>query len=372
MNLRKPLILLAVAVIGAAALTALHGDEPLDERVVRIETERAFPDFADELAQYPPAVRLAMLDYADDEELVLNARLALLRHPDRTPRLLALYGPGEAFRDILRRHGPAIVPPVHYFLEHDLLSVRLYALLADPPAQSRDNADDDLQTVADGGDIEPIPPEVRGWYAIAFIREEGHDFLGQFVTDDTGTVHWVQTERFATGAKRLFTSGLTTLEMKWRRGDDIEAGDYGWATVDVMIPVVAFKLARAGKLAGHSARSAGTSARLAKAGAGTARVGRTLAIVGSAAGIGYVAMNPGVLNSIGGEIAATLGLPAWAINGAIWFVLLLPLLILLRIGQRWLLRPLYRSLMLTAALTARLRRRLHPDTAVGREIPGRH
>lgn len=369
MNLRTPLILLAAAAIGAAALTALHSDEPLEERVTRIETRKTFPAFADELAQHPPAVRLVMLDYAGDEELVLNARLALLRHPHKTPRLLALYGPSEAFRDILREHGPAIVPPVHYFLEHDLLSVRLYSLLADPPDSSRDN-DDELQTVADGYELEPIPPETRGWYAIAFIREEGHDFLGQFVTGDDGSVHWVQTERFATGAKRLFTSGLTTLEMKWRRGDDLEAGDWGWATVDVMIPVVAFKLARAGKLAGHSARSAGTSARMARAGAGTARLGRTLAIAGSAAGIGYIAMNPGVLNSIGGQIATTLGLPAWAINGVIWFIVLLPLLILLRIGQRWLLRPFFRFLMFTAALMARIRRRLYPDIPVGREPGG--
>ncbi len=362
MNLRTPLLLLlAAAAIGAAALTALHGDEPLDERVVRIETERTFPDLAGELAQYPPAVRLVMLDYADDEELVLNARLALLRHPGKTPRLLALYGPGDAFREILRRHGPAIVPPVHYFLEHDLPSLRLYSLLAEPPAEAGDDTPDELRTVADSGDLEPIPPAVRGWYAIAFIREEGHDFLGQFVTGDTGEVHWIQTERFATGAKRLFTSGLTTLEMKWRRGDDIEAGDYGWAAVDVMIPVVAFKLARAGKLAGHSARSATTSARLAKAGAGTARVGRTLALATSAAGIGYIAMNPGVLNSIGGEIAAAVGLPAWAVNATLWFVLLLPLLILLHLGHRWLLRPVARLLTGLVAILTWLRSRLHSE-----------
>lgn len=361
MNLRRPFMLLAAAAIGAAGLTALHGDEPLDERVVRIETERTFPDFADELAQHPPAARLVMLDYAGDEELVLNARLALLRHPDKTPGLLALYGPSDAFREILRRHGPAVVPPVHYFLEHDLLSVRLYSLLADPPAESGDAADDDLQTVADSGDIEPIPPEVRGWYAIAFIREEGHDFLGQFVTGEAGEVHWIQSERFATGAKRLFTSGLTTLETKWRLGRDIEADDYLWATVDVMIPVVAFKLARAGRMAGQSARAAGTGARLAKVGAGTARVGRTLAIAGSAAGIGYIAMNPGVLNSIGSGIAATLGLPAWAVNGAIWFALLLPLLILLRFVHGWLLYPAYRLLTLVIETLKRLQNRLRPE-----------
>lgn len=355
MNLRTPVLLLAAAAIGAAALTALHGDEPLDERVVRIETEKAFPGFADELGQHPPATRLVMLDYAGDEELVLNARLALLRHPDKTPRLLSLYGTSPAFRDILREHGPAVVPPVHYFLEHDLLSVRLYSLLADPPKEQPDETDDELQAIADDGPVEPIPPEIRGWYAIAFIREEGHDFLGQFITDRDGTVHWIQTERFATGAKRLFTSGLTTLETKWRLGRHIEADDYLWATVDVMMPVVAFKLARAGKLAGHSARSAGTTARLAKTGAGGVRLGRTLALAGSAAGLGYIAMNPGVLNSIGREIAETLGLPAWVVSGMIWFILLLPALVVLRLAYRWLLYPVLSGARFAATLPARLR-----------------
>lgn len=360
MNVRTPLMLLATAVLGAAALTALHGNEPLAERVVRLETERVFPEAADELARYSPEVRLVLLDYADDEELVLNARLALLRHPQTAPRVLTLYGAAEPFREILRRHGPAVVPPIHYFLEHDLLGVRLRALLADTPAAP---GSDVAAAGSRAVDRDTVAPEVRGQYAIHFIAEEGHDFLGQFVTDEAGEITRVQSERFATGTKRLFTSGLTALETKWRRGDDLTVGDFGWATVDLAVPVVAFKLARAGKLAGHSARSARASARLARAGAGTARVGRTLAIAGSAAGIGYLAMNPGVLNSIGAEIAAGLGLPAWLVTGALWLVLLLPVLILLRLGHRWLLRPVWRLLLLLRWLW---RRTIDP----GRTRPG--
>lgn len=360
MKTRRPFLLLAAAIIGAAALTVLHGSEPLAERVVRLETEKAYPDLAAELAQYPPAVRLAFLDYAGDEELVLNARLALMRYPDMAPRVLALYGPADAFRDILRRHGPAVVPPVHYFLEHDLLTLRVRALLAEPPAAPQDTAAG-AATAGDDGDA--LAPGVRGWYAIAFIREQGHDFLGQFVTDAAGEVSWVQSERFATGTKRFFTSGLTTLETKWQRGDDPAAGDYAWATVDVLVPVAAFKLARAGKLAGRSAKSARTGARLAQAGTGAARIGRTLAVVGSAAGLGYIALNPGVINSIGAGIAGSLGLPAWAVSGAIWFVLLLPALVLLRLGHRWLLRPACRLVALAIALLTWVQRRIGPAEA---------
>lgn len=358
MHARRSLVLLAAAIVGAAALTAMHGDEPLAERVVRLETEKAFPDLSAELAQYPPAVRLAFLDYADDEELVLNARLALMRYPNMAPRVLALYGPADAFRESLRRHGPAVVPPVHYFLEHDLLTLRLRALLTEPPAAPGAAATGETSGDTDDGDA--IAPEVRGWYAIAFIREQGHDFLGQFVIDDVGEVSWIQSERFATGTKRFFTSGLTTLETKWQRGDDTSAGDYAWATVDVLMPIAAFKLARAGKLAGRSAQSARTGARLARAGSAAGRIGRTLAVAGSAAGIGYIAMNPGVLNSIGAGIAESLGLPAWAVNGALWFVLLLPALVLLRLVRRWLLRPACRLVALAIALLTWIQRRIGP------------
>ena len=364
MRSRGILALLAVALVGAAGLTAWHGDEPLAERVVGIETQKAFPaEVADELARQPPAVRLAFLDYAGDPELVLNARLALLRHPGKAPRILARYGRADAFRAILRAHGPAVVPPIHYFMEHELPSLQLRAMIVDPPAPPTR-----AETVAAEGARDPgyaLDPETRGWYAIAFIHESGHDFLGQFVTDASGAVSWIQTERFATATKRFFTSGLTTVEAKWQAGEAITAGDYAWATVDVLIPIAAFKLARAGKLAGRSAKSVRTGARVAQTGARGIRVGRTLAIAGTAAGLGYVAMHPGTINSIGAGIAEAAGLPAWAVNGALWFVLLLPVLALLRFAHRWLWRPAYRLTALAITALTRLQRRIQPAASRG-------
>lgn len=359
MEIRRPLVLVAAALIGAAALTAFHGSEPLDERIVRMETEKVLPELAGELSRHPPEVGLAFLQFAGDETLVLGARLALAKHPDMAPRVIALYGHAEPFRDILDRHGAAVVPPIHYFLENDPLTMRLQARLA---GNGTDEPDTDIEaSPPDTGDA--LTPEARGWYAVNAIDERGHDFLGQFVIDENGEVAWLQTERFATGTKRLFTSGLTGLETKWRQGDDIGAADYGWAAVDIAVPVVAFRLARAGKLTGHAARSTRGSAALARTGAGTARIGRTLAIAGTAAGIGYIAMNPGVLSSIGAGIANTLGLPAWSITGLIWFLLLLPLFVMLNIVRRWLLAPAWRLLTITILALQWLRRRISVSKA---------
>jgi len=354
MQRHRLLTILAIGVLGAALLTLVHGDEPLTERVVRLETEKAFPEAADELNRYDPDVRLALLDYADDDELVLSARLALKRYPEMAQRVIGLYGPAEPFETILRRYGPEAIPPVHYFLANELASLELRALVAEPPPSPR------RQPVERDQPPSVDTPGVRGWYAIAFIDEAGHDFLGQFVVDEaTGDVSWIQTERLATGAKRFFTSGLTGLESKWQRGDALAATDFGWAAVDVLAPIAAFKVVRAGKAAGRSAKSVRAASRAAKAGGRLSRAGRTIAIAGTVAGIGYVALNPSLLNSLGAGIAATLGLPAWAVNGVIWFLVLLPALMVAAFAQRWLVRPAYRVLSLVVMGLVRLQRCLH-------------
>lgn len=365
MNLRTPCTLLAVAAIAAAALTVFFGDEPLDERVVRAEMEHKLPRHADALHGYPLAVRLALLDYADDEELVLNARLALLRHPQAAPRVIALYGGMPEFRAILRQYGAAIIPPIDYFLHHEPATLRMVAMVTPTPEPggqpAADVLDGDGSVNAPGDDSASALTSVqRGAYAIHFIGDAGYDFLGQFVTTPAGEAEWVQSERFATGVKRFFTSGLTRVETQWRLGEDITPAEYAWATVDIMVPVAIFKLARAGRAATGVARSS----RGLAAGATTAtrtsatlgRTGRLVAVGGTLAGIGYVVMNPGVLNSIGRGLAEAVGLPPWLVAGAIWFVLLLPVLIVLRIGQRWLLRPLYAATVGLIRLLSWMRR----------------
>ena len=366
-DVRKTVTIIAAALFGAAAATALSGPRPLEAHALDLELERALPRLAGELAAEPAPVRAAFVDWAGDRELVLNARLALLRHPAMTRHVLATFGADPMFAEVLREHGPAAVPPVHYFMRHELPSLRLRAtiagwLLPDEPADDPAT----LEARAPAADDAALTPRERGEYAIAFIRSEGHDFLGQFVTTADGEVAWVQSERFATATKRFFTSGITDLETKWRLGEDPTAADYGWAGVDILLPVVALKAARFGKLAARSGKATRTSARLAKAGTATARVarlGRTAAKVGVVAGAGYLVLNPGVIASIGDELAGWVGVPGWLVTGGIWFVLLLPVLLVLGFANRWLVRPTRRITGGLLAALAWLHRRLEPRPA---------
>lgn len=366
-DLRKTVFIIAAALLGAAAATALSGPRPLDAHALDLELERALPRLAGELAAEPAPVRAAFVGWAGDRQLVLSARLALLRHPAMTRSVLETFGADPMFAGILREHGPAVVPPVHYFMLNELPSLRLRAMVAGwilpgEPAADPGTREARVPAAADHA----LTPRERGEYAIAFIRADGHDFLGQFVTTADGDVAWVQSERFATATKHFFTSGITELESKWHLGEERTAADYGWAGVDILLPVVALKAARFGKLAARSGKATRTSARLAQAGTATARVarlGRTAAKVGVVAGAGYLVLNPGVISSIGDELGGWMGIPGWLVTGGLWFGLLLPVLLVLGCANRWLLRPARRLTGWLIAALAWLHRKLEPRSA---------
>lgn len=341
--MRPVVTLFAVALLGATALTALSEPRTLEEHALDLRLARALPDLADDLRTEPSPLRAAFVDFSGDEELVLNARLALLRHPLLARQVIPLYADSAAFQLVLRRHGPAAIPPIHYFVTHDPATLRLRARVVawlsqwDGKPGTRPNI---------------LSPHERGTYAIEFIRREGHDFLGQFVTTDAGEVAWIQSERFATEAKRFLTSGIVELETKRLLGEEVYPGDYGWAAVDVLLPFAAFKAARAGKAAATGRAAAATTraaraTRLAGAGAHAgrlARFGRTATRAGVVVGAAYVVMHPGVIGSIGSELAGWTGWPEWLITAMLWFLLLAPLLIVAGVAHRWLLRPAWRTI----------------------------
>jgi hypothetical protein len=93
------------------------------------------------------------------------------------------------------------------------------------------------------------------------------------------------------------------------------------------------------------------------AGSGASRAGRGVAIAGTAAGLGYVALHPSVLNSVAVGIATALGLPGWVVIGGVWFLLLLPAIGLLQVLGRRLLAPATRLLVMAARGLARMRAR---------------
>lgn len=343
MHTRRILITLGLALCGATALTWATAPMSASERVVRIEAAEALPHLSDDLERWPVAVNATLLDYAGDERLTLAAQLALVSHPEAAENVLGRYGTTEVFKEILREHGARVVVPIHYFMEHDSLLLRLRHRIS--AGSGAEQAGPEGEDSGSG-----LTPSERGWYAVGFIREQGHDFLGQFVVEPSGETAWLQSERFATGAKRFFTSGLTTLETKWRRDEAIGAGDYAWAAVDVAVPIAAFRVAKAAR-AGRVARVGGRTLRAAARPAGTAA---TLATAG------YLVTHPSLIGDVAHGIAEALALPGWLVEGGIWFLVLLPLLVVGRMTYRWLIRPIRRLLIVSIALLGWLHRRLAP------------
>ncbi len=344
MRPRRILITAILALSAAAAITWVSTPMSAAERIVRIEAAQALPQLADELDDWPVDVNATLLDYADDRRLVLAAQLALISYPDAAATVLGRYGTTTEFKRILRRYGANVVLPIHYFMEHDSLLLRL--------RHRATGAFDEDGSAAETSERDAsLTPVQRGWYAVGFIDSEGHDFLGQFVMDPAGNVARVQTERFATGTKRFFTSGLTSLEEKWHRGEQTGPAHYAWATVDVLLPVAAFRIAKAAR-AGRVARAGATTMRLS---ARTVGAGATLATAG------YLAMNPSLIGDIAHGIAEAMALPGWLVEFGIWFLVLLPVLLLARGFYRWLLRPIRRLLVGIIALLRWLHARLAPQ-----------
>lgn len=321
--MRKFLFVLAAAALLAALLAATWRPMPIEERRVRIEAQRAFPELAANPGRLPAEVQAQLLDYADDEVLLLKARAAVLARPEMAARILPLYGPEPEFREILRTHGEAVLPPIAYFLDNEITTLALADAIARAIAR------------ANGGSRPALTAEDRGWHAVQFIQVEGHDFLGQFEVGPDGRTRWIHTERVLEGLGSLFAGGIRNVERKYRTGRDVTAEDLGWAAVDAVAVLGAVYILRAGKAAAAAARTgqagtraSATAARLARAGkiglAGASRA-RWPVILAAA----YVAVrHPGVVSEFFAGVAEFLGVPAWLSVFGGWLLVLLPVMFL--------------------------------------------
>lgn len=343
---------------GAAVLTALiisFAWQPMsfEERIIHIQAEQAPPALAAALKDEPVEVKAVVLDYTHDPVLQLKAQAALLAHPELARKILTLYGDEPEFKQILRRYGEAILPSIEYYLRNDVYSVRMMHYTA-RMTEATKQAAAKLRSEYRGTDIkaemrpqqEPLTPEMRGWYAVNFIHEKGHGFLGQFVMAPDGEPKRLQSERFLEGANSFFAGGVRSLESKFKLDEEIAAGDIGWATVDVLFVASAVKLLRIGRAAAASGKSLSLSTRAAAFGSRMARVGRLgmraaryakwPAVLVTA----YVAVkHPGVINDTLAGLAKLVGVPEWVGQFVGWSILLLPLLWLAQWIFRLLLRP---------------------------------
>lgn len=392
--MKKFSVLLLVALVVATAASVRWDAVPLDDRLVRIQVDSAYPDLAAALADEPTDVLATLVAYRDDEVLRLKAQAAVLEHPRLARRILPLYGLEPEFRTILRTYGSGILLPIDHFLDNEivLLTAREYASRKATAAQGlatrwwRSMTSSDFGVQAGAPDAKadaagaatgapgaasgapatassantvgdtPTPekrltPEQRGWYAVHFIAEEGHDFLGQFVLDAEGRTQWIQTERFLEGVSWLLASGVRKLETKTRTDETIDAADIGWAALDAAAFIGAAYLLRAGKAASSSARAAkaasvpgraaGWSSRAAKAaqaGLQTLRIAKWPAIVATA----YVVVrHPSLVSSVLAGVAELVGLPVLLVQVLGWTVILLPAFVLawwVALAARWALR----------------------------------
>lgn len=360
-TVKKLLLVLGMALAVALILTVSSNPMPVEERLIRIQAEDVLDKFPD-LENEPLELQAALLDMAHDELLLLKARAAFLRYPEMTRKLFPLYGPEQEFREILRSYGENVLPPIYYFLSRPIGSIELMNTAASKYQSLRDfltgNGEPAEQKTTAGTD--DLLPAERGWYAVRFIQEEGHDFLGQFVVNSQGEVTWVTTERVLENINQFFASGIRNLEIQHRTGEEISATDIGWASVDVLVFASALKVLRVGRAmavstkgAARGTRSAALTTRLANSGRmvlSSARYAKWPALIGA----GYlVVAHPGLINDVFTELAEILGYPPWLVQFLGWLLILVPVLYITSWVIRFLVRP---SIALLGALASGLSR----------------
>jgi len=349
--MRKLLLILGISVIVALLSTVTSRPMLIEERLIQIQAENTLREFP-RIEKEPLEVQAALLDMADDELLLLKARAAYLRYPAMTREVFPLYGPEPEFREILRLYGENILPPIHYFLSKPVGSIELMNDLANKYQAAVEfftGGEDTGNSTAGQQSTsrkEKLTPEERGWYAVRFIQEEGHDFLGQFVLNEQGDVIWVRTERVLENINQFFASGIRNLEIQHRTGDDVTASDIGWASVDVLVFASALKVLRVGRAvavssrgAARGTRSAALAARLTTSGRmlmTTARYAKWPAVIG----VGYlVVTHPGIINDVLAEVAEVMGYPVKLVQFLGWMLILLPVLYIGSWVFRLIVRP---------------------------------
>ena len=121
----RTLVLTLVAFCGAVLLVAQQPGASYEDQLIGIAVEQTFRDAAREISSESLEMQALLLDYADDEALLLKTRAALLRYPELARRILPVYGAEPEFREVLRSYGEAALPPVGYFMDNDLLSLEV-------------------------------------------------------------------------------------------------------------------------------------------------------------------------------------------------------------------------------------------------------
>lgn len=376
--LKKLLLISVLALLMAAIFSATARPVPIEQKLISIHARDVLGDFPG-IEQEPVEIQAILLDMSDDALLLLKAQAAFMRYPDMSRDLFPLYAAEPEFRDILRRYGEDILPPIQHFVSRPIGTIewmnkasRKYQAIKQFFISEPESPEPDRQLPTE---YKTLSPEERGWYAVNFIQSEGHDFLGQFVVDSQGATQWIGTERVLEGLNQFFASGIRNLETSYRSGNEITAGDIGWASVDVLIFASAAKVLRAGRAtavtakgASRGTRSAALAARVSRSGKlvlNSARYAKWPLIIGG----GYLVItHPSIINDLFAGVAEVLGYPVTAVQFVGWVLLLIPALY---IGSwlLWIVAPLLLGLLRAAShlvtiLSGRYRRSRRPQQII--------
>lgn len=365
MRLRKLLFVVVVAGLAAAAIGYSSVSMSYPERLIRLQVEQQLVKIDKRIADEPLGVQALLLDYAGDEtgddksgrdELVLKAWIALLKYPEQSREVLQLFGSEPKFQAILRAHGESVIPVIKYFLDNDLLSVKLITKAGDVVTATKDavvdafngakNAVGDMWNQLNGSTPTPTPapaspppvaaapepvkpdfgPTQRGWYAINAINSDGHKFLGQFALDTANVAHWNQVDRTAASVAGFLTGGLSNLERKYELDQKIGGSDVFFAAIDVIPFVVAAKLLRSGKVVAATGKELSFASKTRVFGARLIPKNSMLVSMGKYGVVlatGYVLFtNPALLNSFFAEFAKLMGWNPMLVQFLGWFLLI--------------------------------------------------
>jgi len=365
MRLRKLLFVVVVAGLAAAAIGYSSVSMSYPERLIRLQVEQQLVKIDKRIADEPLGVQALLLDYAGDEtgddksgrdELVLKAWIALLKYPEQSREVLQLYGNEPQFQVVLRAHGESVIPVIKYFLDNDLLSVKLITKAGDVVTATKDAVVDafngtkdalvDIWNQVSGSTPAPTPapaspppvaaapepvkpdfgPTQRGWYAINAINSDGHKFLGQFALDTANVAHWNQVDRTAASVAGFLTGGLSNLERKYELDQKIGGSDVFFAAIDVIPFVVAVKLLRTGKVVTATGKELSFASKTRVFGARLIPKNSMLVSMGKYGVVlatGYVLLtNPALLNSFFAEFAKLMGWNPMLVQFLGWFLLI--------------------------------------------------
>jgi len=340
-----------------AALAVALSWQPLSyvEQLIRIQAERELGHIDPRILEEPAQVQATLLDYAADQELVLKAWIALAKYPASAREILLLYGTEPEFRDVLRRYGDAVVPVIQYFRDNDVWTVRAMDATGKAVESAIEAAKKIWRRVTGAGPENEKPaappkpvelgPVERGWYAVHFIKHEGHDFLGQFAVHPDGKARWNQTDRVVKASTAFFTSGVRNLETKVDLGQDITGADAFWAGLDVALVALPAKVLLSGKAVARSGQELSFASRTRLVAPRLLPQGELFRKLGAygvvAATIYVVARHPSLLNSVFAELAELAGISPWIVQAAGWSVVIAFLLYVFS----WLLVPLAKFLL---------------------------